>query len=372
MKKIGIITMNKVINYGSFLQAYAMKQILSKDGNEVFFIDFTGNSHFYKKASFIKKILNYARTICQIVFFTVTFNKKKRDLCRNFLAMKKLYNNFLKKTGKYWNNSQSSKESFDVVVIGSDEVFNYIDNSRVGYSDVLFGDGVNTKKLISFAACFGATTLEKLKENNYDKKIQNYLMKFDSISVRDKNSFEIVKELTGNSPYYDLDPVLHYGFEKEIVLKKHKKSYIIVYAYGKLSNEDRESIRQFAEMKNLNIYCIMGNQGSFGRLLNPTPFELLGLFKNASYVFTSTFHGCVLSVKYNKKFCVKIADGENNTYSNYNKVYDLIQRLGLEERILNGNLNEIMDKEIDYSKINDYIDKTTKSALATLYDKVEN
>ena len=39
-KIVGILSMQRVINYGSFLQAYALKQLLLQNGaDEVYFID---------------------------------------------------------------------------------------------------------------------------------------------------------------------------------------------------------------------------------------------------------------------------------------------------------------------------------------------
>ena len=39
-KIVGILSMQRVLNYGSFLQAYALKQLLLKNGaDEVCFID---------------------------------------------------------------------------------------------------------------------------------------------------------------------------------------------------------------------------------------------------------------------------------------------------------------------------------------------
>ena len=38
--KIGILSMQRVPNYGSFLQAYSLRNILVKLGHEVVFIDY--------------------------------------------------------------------------------------------------------------------------------------------------------------------------------------------------------------------------------------------------------------------------------------------------------------------------------------------
>ena len=52
--------------------------------------------------------------------------------------------------------------TLDCLVIGSDEVFNCIQkNSNVGYSTELFGKDNRADRLITYAASFGNTTLEK-------------------------------------------------------------------------------------------------------------------------------------------------------------------------------------------------------------------
>ena len=39
-KKIGIMSMQRIINYGSFLQAYGLKKIIEEMGCEVYFVDY--------------------------------------------------------------------------------------------------------------------------------------------------------------------------------------------------------------------------------------------------------------------------------------------------------------------------------------------
>ena len=72
----------------------------------------------------------------------------------------------------------------DCLVIGSDEVFNCIQkNSNVGYSPELFGKNNHAKKLITYAASFGNTTLEKLEK--YKKANQKkYSKQFRDINTQ--------------------------------------------------------------------------------------------------------------------------------------------------------------------------------------------
>ena len=58
--KIGILSMQRICNYGSFLQAYCLKKILEELGCTVDFIDYhpgkcVGNSE--KNLSFFKKLI---------------------------------------------------------------------------------------------------------------------------------------------------------------------------------------------------------------------------------------------------------------------------------------------------------------------------
>lgn len=39
--KVGILSMQRVCNYGSFLQAWALSHLLRQMGHEVCFVDFT-------------------------------------------------------------------------------------------------------------------------------------------------------------------------------------------------------------------------------------------------------------------------------------------------------------------------------------------
>ena len=49
-----------------------------------------------------------------------------------------------------------------------------------------------------------------------------------SISVRDTNSFNIVKELTGKEPIINVDPVLMFDYSPYIK-SVDKKNFIIIY-----------------------------------------------------------------------------------------------------------------------------------------------
>ena len=74
MKKVGIMTMHRVANYGSFLQAYGLKKIIEELGNSVEFVGFNIEKSLVEKEKklLLKKIKNNLNF--------VTFYNKKRCL----------------------------------------------------------------------------------------------------------------------------------------------------------------------------------------------------------------------------------------------------------------------------------------------------
>ena len=249
----------------------------------------------------------------------------------------------------------------DIVLIGSDEVFNCVNRSPWGFSKQLFGDNLNCKKVISYAASFGHTKYEDLVKFSLIDDLKIYFKNFSSLSLRDKNSLEIVNKVADIKGDRNVDPVLIYNYSKEIKLNNKINNYILVYAYdNRISNKnDIKNIKNFAKSKGKKLLSVGMYQVWCDYNIIANSFELLGYFKNADYVITDTFHGTVLSIKYNKQFITFIRN------SNSNKLLDLLKYFGLEDRqVLNSSLiSKNIDKIIDYEKINDIIKEERKRSL---------
>lgn len=82
-----------------------------------------------------------------------------------------------------------------------------------GFSRQLFGEGLNADKIITYAASFGATTVDKLQELGIKKIVGRLLGNISVISVRDANSSITVKTLIGKVPVMHLDPVLIFNYD---------------------------------------------------------------------------------------------------------------------------------------------------------------
>lgn len=377
--KVGIMSMQRVRNYGSFLQAYGLKKMIEELGHEVEFVDYTVEPPLNiptiienKKDSLFKRGVRKAYHIC----------KAQLPREKNFIKMENQMRDFLHGYEERIrpmlgiDDKRHYRSEVDVLVIGSDEVFNCLQTSKeVGYSRELFGKDNHAKRLISYAGSFGNTTIERLKKYGVDKEVGSLLSKFDAISVRDENSGRVVKELTGIEPLYHLDPVLVSDYSAEEIKSINKKGYIIVYAYsGRITEEEGKIIRAFAKKENKKLVCIQSSHKFCDEYVSGTPFEILAYFRNADYIITDTFHGSIFSIINNKPFITLIRKTEGDSYGNEEKLKDLLVRLGLENRIIR-NMNQLEDllkTPIEYDKVNNLRAQERERTLDYLRRQLKN
>ncbi len=359
--KVGIMSMQRIINYGSFLQSYSLKKNLEKMGADVCMVDyrvgkplvFNNDQKIPKKASLFAKLKN---KIENRLFFPRKISKKTMD--RYFQAeygiKKDFENNIMPMLGI--TDKMNYSPELDLLVIGSDEVFNCLQpNPAVGYSKELFGDGNNSKKLISYAASFGNTMKEGLIKHGIYDEVKEMLNKFDGVSVRDKNSLRLVEDMDCNDINKNVDPVFLYDYEEESNIEVPISDYIVVYAYScRITREESAAIIRFAKKHNKKIICIEGFQCYLKNYVELNPFEVLAYFKKADYIITDTFHGSVFSIKYNRQFVSLVRGGTEGAYGNSAKLVDLLETFGLKDRELT-NLDDMEKKltgSIDYDRVN--------------------
>ena len=372
MKKVGIMSMQRIANYGSFLQAYALKQLIEELDCKVEFVDYHVGvpviaENADSKNKFVRKLEKGLETFRYQAPFShkLAFIQYKQSFGKKYMPVLGI------------TDTMNYNPDLDCLVIGSDEVFNCIQkNSNVGYSPELFGKDHNAKRLITYAASFGNTTLEKLDKFKKTDEIGTLLKRFDALSVRDANSGAIVERLTGKSPVYHLDPVLTYDYMNccdKIPQIESKEKYLILYAYaGRISNREADWIAAYAKKKKLKVYPIGGIQKCADRFVDCSPFEVLAYFKNAEEVITDTFHGSIFSVITHRPFTALIRKSVGNSYGNEEKLGDLLNRLGLSARMTTKieAAESINMHPIDYVGVDGILQKQRTIAKAYLRENI--
>ncbi|MCR5770842.1 MAG: polysaccharide pyruvyl transferase family protein [Butyrivibrio sp.] len=354
--KIGILTHHYVKNFGAYLQAYSLINTLKNKypNAQIEIIDYRVGKHEYKngihyfgfKASRGDTLSGYFGRVG--LFFT-------------FLK----YENSLKHSQRFKSSSEIDHNSYDLIIIGSDEVWNYND---IAYDPVKFGYGLNGNA-ITYAASAGNSKYNE----DIDPKIIEGLNNLKAIAVRDDVTEQLAYELTHQKVNRVLDPVFLYEYKSECSKKVERivsqKDYILIYDCV-LNENQIKTLVKYANDNNLNILGAgeYRNWYSSTDTVNISPFEWIYLFEHAKTVLTGTFHGTSFAVKYNKPFAVYA------TFPNrISKVKSLLKMFDLESRIVtdpNTNLIGILENDIKYEKVNNVIADMKNQSLDYLFSKV--
>ena len=371
--KVCILSMQKVNNFGSLLQSYSLKKLIESLGHTVDFIDIErideddkllkGNSQDYFDEGEGQGLFSKLKKIDKYFFNRIHIKKLQKSQDSEFYK-------FRDKVLNAQNVDNST--SYDMCAIGSDGVFNCLTPSPWGFTSQLFGNVRQAKKVITYAASCGATKYENVPDP-VRNRIRQAFENVSAFSVRDKNTYEFVEQLTESPIELNLDPVVVGNFKEEManvgdISSKLPAHYCVVYSYyNRISDKnDIKTVLDFCKKNKLVPISIGAPQKWIKTHVVLTPFEMLVAFKNADFVVTDTFHGTIFSAKYANKFAVMVRE------SNRNKLMDLIDRLHIQ-----GHLVSSMDQihnafliKSDKKAINDIIiveqEKTKQYLLKNL------
>lgn len=354
--KVAILSMQKVVNYGSFMQAFALRKTIEALGHECEYLDIEKGIQMKgikrSKILYLKKF--YERFVHKDFLKVV---KQYRLLSGRFRG------EFFGELGALFKRH----EFYDAVVIGSDEVFNFAQPTPWGFTEQLYGRVRCAEKVLSYAGSFGHTTMEDIDAFDVRDKIANAMSRMSSISVRDANSRQVVESLLGKSPEVHVDPVFIYDFSSHIP-EIDERNYIVVYTYPNRISDDREieKIVEFARKENKKIISIGFFFPWCDEVVTPHPFEVLSYFKNADYIITDTFHGTIFSIIMNRKF------GTIIRRTNSQKLTSLLATMRLSERIVSdvGALDDVLKKDIDYSDANQIVLRERERSIEYLEESL--
>lgn len=367
--RAGILSMQRIYNYGSFLQAYGLKRILEELGCEVEFVDYEPGACLVdgkaSKTGVVRKLSKAAEAFGYRASLKdkLSYIEYKRTYGKRFYPMLGL------------TESPNLDPEVDLLVIGSDEVFNCVqDNANVGFTPALFGQGLRANRKVTYAASFGNTTIQKLDEHGVRREVSKWLSELDAVSVRDANSGLIVGELTGSEPSFNLDPVLAYDYMgkcgKIPASVDEKSPYMVLYGYsGRLTEAECASVRAYADGRGFKILNIGGIQGCCDRFVDCSPFEVIAYFKGAEAVVTDTFHGTILSAITHTSFASFVRSAG---YGNSQKLTDLLSRLGVSDRAISSpeRLEEVLGSSVDWEAVEHRIHAGRQAAYEYLKKEV--
>lgn len=299
--KTGLVTIFQVPNYGSVLQAYATQTIIEKLGSSCYIVNYRYPNELQKGNSINIRGLLYRF----LTRFGISAQQRKIINLNKFIEqnfhLTKRYNSFDELKAENWS-------SYDIMIVGSDQVWNTAyTKSEPAFLLQFLPDSI---KRISIASSFASKSIE----SQYRDVFKSELSKFSYITVRETNGLEILKDISlkDKKTAVCLDPILLLSKKEWSNIAKPYNflgKYILLYMWT-YAFEPRpyifEVIRHFKKnIDNCKIVALEGFCNIPGDICQELNIicaedssipEFIDLFRNASLVITSSFHGTAFAI----------------------------------------------------------------------------
>ena len=144
--------------------------------------------------------------------------------------------------------------------------------------------------------------------------------------------------------------------------------YILLYQVN--HNKDLcKNADAFAKRKGMKLIRVTNDMSEIfwgeGFTYLPTPAQFLYIIKNAKYVITDSFHGTCFCINFNKNFIDVLP--ENHSQRNRS----VLEFFNLTDRIIVGDKFDLVEKGIDWSKVNNILIEQREISMEKLNNLCE-
>lgn len=332
---IGLVGYWYATNYGSVITYYALSLTLNKMGYTTVLIDRPEKERDPEGEDVISR--NFLRTRCNI------------------------------SESVKWDNINSLNDLCDTFIVGSDQVWTAGAIKYMRYMFFLSFVSAEKKK-IAYAPSFGSMNFFKI-DNEQENEVQNYLSKFDKVSIREDSGAKMVRERFGINADRVLDPVFLIDIEdydniaKESTINTDGK-YILAYILDPVPDKEI-FIQKVSEKLGLNVKIVLdGRKGTFPK--NRAKFTVYGddaiipdvneedwvkLFRDSEYVLTDSHHGLAMAIIYNKNYICYA-----NRSRGYERFTSLLHLFDMMDRMVDNSgqvTAQLIETKVDYSSVDE-------------------
>lgn len=383
MIKIGIITMHRVQNYGSVLQAYALQRYIENLGYTCEIIDYQYPNKYHLK--FLKKkTKKKSKSIIYIIERFIYLFLKYFIFGDTNSKLNSFRDKYLKLSDTYYYDSDSLKNNppvYDLYITGSDQVW----NPRFCCNDDIFMCSFVSTEFpkISYAS---SLAVEEIPSDFYII-LKKYLSLYSSVGVREECSKKNLEKILSKSVSINCDPTLLISSNEWGKLassatinidRPYVLFYILDYSYDpypqvyNLINRIISKSGVFPVFLKTNYKVIFKYKGKYISSISPSDF--IYLIKNADFVVTSSFHGICYSLLMKKQFYA-LCESEDSQHDE--RIKSLLTEIGLFDRIIYKSKHYEL-KEMEpinyahiYAKMDVLINNSKKYLSAAISDAVD-
>lgn len=363
-KKVSLITLQYINNYGSILQTYASQMYLEKKGCSVEVVNYTReNCRFENLKKNMKKYYKEKGIFFKFPFVSNLLVRRWQKLYikRNYI-FDKFRNDKIHLSKEYYSIEDLMKEPpiANYYCVGSDQVWNYLYNDGV-LPEYFLQYAPEGKVKFSLSSSFG---IDKLDDDNNSTLIKKYLADFNLITVRENTGKIILDNIGVKRCHQILDPTLLISKDEWISALNLKKTreykYVLVYQLNPCIEMDTVA-EQIAKKKGCKLIIISNNirlsVPGAEIIDNPTVTQFLELILYAECVVTDSFHGTAFSLNFNRDFFSWLPNKFNT------RLMSILEILNLQDRALMKNRVEWETvAPINYQRVNNILFQERKEA----------
>ncbi len=366
MKKVGIITMHNVANFGAVLQTYALKHVVESKGHNAEIINY---KPWYRRGLRLYFPVMDGNPVIKLLRCLKWLPKR--------LRWQKPYKNFVKSeirdvTDIYYSPEDLEKNPpiYDVYITGSDQVWN--PDSTCGLDKAYFLSFAPSEKIkLSYAASISAQALQPEQVSS----LTEWLSDYNGISVREDTAKALLSDIGIENVVQVLDPTLlltkdeWHGFGNRSQIQPEDK-YLLIF----ILNNSSELIRygeKVAKELGLKAYKLgwdfFKDRNTDVDFAFRSPYDFVKLFDNAEFVVTNSFHGTAFSVNFNKPF-ITCPSSENNP-----RFMSILRMLNLTNRVYNPKkpICEYINDKIDFGAVNEILEQRRKTSVQFLFKTID-
>jgi len=304
MKKVGIITYHASHNYGSMLQAYALQHVLSDIGLSSEIINFrTAKQKDFYRPPFQKgriyrrlyRVLRYRKHIRSLLRRHELF---ERFMTENMVLSAEEYNTF--------GQLAAAGLGYDVFISGSDQIWNV---RCFDFDPAYFLRFTSGCRKVAYAPSMGP--LPDIEDEDYEF-IATAVRDYDYVSVREQQTADVIRRITGKDVCVMPDPTLLMPPERWYAMAGEepliKGDYIFLYSPSYRPSVFRQA-KLLSGMSRIKVVVPMTygkgrdswmDDPVFYPYLEAGPSEFLNLCRYARYVVGASFHLAVFALFFHK------------------------------------------------------------------------
>ena len=360
---IGILTYQFGTNFGGQLQCHALFNVLTSMGHNVTIINYIPNKTRNAVYKDIKKALKELKKGCNYdrintAYHILMSSRKMRTAFRNYQTA------FLK-IGLECTSPQeivSKYPSLDAIIVGSDQVWAPA-HHKSGVYFLNFTPPFRGKK-IAYAPCCAINRVDQLYRQQTVKCLKN----FDNLSARNIETQNFIKDLIGINAPIVADPTFLWDFKELLHSKKYAEKYILVYILGsEIQGGHLQAIHKIKQTHgNLPVFTISltASKPHYFSWADKTfwtcsPIEWINLIRNASFLYTDSFHGVVFALKFHIPFLAYYTETIRAS-----RFIDLKTRFKLNNIITN--TDQISKSSVDFAFTDEKIKELKETSLQYL------